>query len=49
MISDAEIKGSYEEQNRRDYIANATFGSIVSIPLRLSCSFMDAGTASWNK
>jgi signal transduction histidine kinase len=36
-----EFLRAYEEQNERDYVANATFGSIVSIPLNLSCSVMD--------
>jgi len=40
-MNDPEFLTAYEEQNRRDYIANATFGSIVSIPLNLSCSVMD--------
>lgn len=40
-MSDPEIQHAYEEQNRRDYIANARFGSMVSIPLNLSCTVMD--------
>ena len=40
-MNDPEFHKAYEEQNRRDYIANARFGSIVSIPLNLSCSVMD--------
>jgi signal transduction histidine kinase len=40
-MSDPEIQKAYEEQNRRDYISNATLGTIVSIPLNLSCSVMD--------
>jgi signal transduction histidine kinase len=40
-MNDPEIQKAYEDQNRRAYIANATFGSIVSIPLNLSCSIMD--------
>src|SRR6185369_13582023 len=40
-MTDPEILSAYEEQNRRDYIANAAFGSLVSIPLQLSCSVMD--------
>src|SRR5437588_4150495 len=40
-MNDPEIQHAYEEQNRRDYIANAVFGSMVSIPLQLSCSVMD--------
>lgn len=38
---DPEIRKAYEQENLRDYIRNATFGSIVSIPLNLSCSVMD--------
>jgi signal transduction histidine kinase len=40
-MNDPEFLRAYREQNQRDYIANATFGSIVSIPLNLSCSVMD--------
>jgi signal transduction histidine kinase len=40
-VNDPEIQRAYEEQNSRDYIRNAVFGSIVSIPLNLSCSIMD--------
>lgn len=40
-MNDPEFLTAYEEQNQRGYIANATFGSIVSIPLNLSCSVMD--------
>lgn len=40
-MSEPDFQKEYEEQNRRDYIANARFGSIVSIPLNLSCSVMD--------
>src|SRR5436190_913740 len=40
-MNDLDFHKAYEEQNRRDYIANARFGSIVSIPLNLSCSIMD--------
>ena len=36
-----EFQHAYEAENRRDYIANATIGSIVSIPLQLSCLVMD--------
>ncbi len=36
-----EIHRAYEEQNARDYIKNATLGTVVSIPLQLSCSIMD--------
>ncbi len=40
-MNDPEFLKAYEEQNQRDYVANATFGSLVSIPLNLSCSVMD--------
>ena len=40
-MNNTEFQEAYEEQNKRDYISNATFGSIVSIPLNLSCSVMD--------
>ncbi len=40
-MNDPEFQKAYEEQNRRDYIANATLGTMVSIPLQLSCSVMD--------
>src|SRR5690349_3956797 len=40
-MNDPEILRAYEEQNVRDYIRNSVFGSIVSIPLNLSCSVMD--------
>ncbi len=40
-MNDPEFQKTYAEQNRREYIANATFGSMVSIPLNLSCSIMD--------
>ncbi|HEY5042555.1 MAG TPA: ATP-binding protein [Verrucomicrobiae bacterium] len=41
MNSNPEIQKAYEAENHRDYIAQATFGSIVSIPLQLSCLVMD--------
>ena len=40
-MSGADFQRSYEEKNQRDYIAAATLGTIVSIPLQLSCSIMD--------
>ena len=40
-MSHQAIHSAYEEQNARDYIKNATLGTIVSIPLQLSCSVMD--------
>src|SRR5882672_4090956 len=41
MNNHPEIKKAYEAENERDYIAQAMFGSIVSIPLQLSCLVMD--------
>ncbi|HEV2693117.1 MAG TPA: ATP-binding protein [Verrucomicrobiae bacterium] len=40
-MNSPEFKRAYEAENQRDYIAQATFGSIVSIPLQLSCLVMD--------
>jgi signal transduction histidine kinase len=40
-MNDPEIQKAYEELNHHEYIRNAVFGSIVSIPLNLSCSVMD--------
>lgn len=40
-MNSPEFTEAYEAQNERDYIANARFGSLVSIPLNLSCSVMD--------
>jgi two-component system, sensor histidine kinase PhcS len=40
-MNDPEFQRSYNEKNRRDYIAAATLGTVVSIPLQLSCSIMD--------
>lgn len=40
-MNDTDFQKSYEEKNRRDYIAAATLGTVVSIPLQLSCSIMD--------
>jgi signal transduction histidine kinase len=40
-MTDPASRQAYEEENLRDYIRNATFGSIVSVPLNLSCSVMD--------
>jgi signal transduction histidine kinase len=40
-MKNPEFQKAYEQQNRRDYIANATLGTIVSIPLNLFCSIMD--------
>jgi len=40
-MSKSEFQNAYEEMNRRDYIAAATLGTFVSIPLNLSCAVMD--------
>ncbi|MBW8863777.1 MAG: response regulator [Verrucomicrobia bacterium] len=40
-MNSPEFKQAYEAENQRDYIAQATFGSIISIPLQLSCLVMD--------
>jgi two-component system, sensor histidine kinase PhcS len=40
-MNHSKFQSSYEEKNRRDYIAAATLGTMVSIPLQLSCSVMD--------
>src|SRR5258708_30331383 len=40
-MKSAEFQQAYAEQNRRDYIAAATLGTVVSIPLNLFCSIMD--------
>jgi two-component system sensor histidine kinase PhcS len=42
-MSDPEFYSVYEDEKRRDYIARATLGTFVSIPLNLSCTFMDHG------
>jgi signal transduction histidine kinase len=36
-----DFQKAFEEQNTRDYIASATLGTCVSIPLNLFCSIMD--------
>ena len=36
-----DFQKAFEQQNRRDYIASATLGTYVSIPLNLFCSIMD--------
>ncbi len=36
-----DFQEAFEEQNTRDYIASATLGTCVSIPLNLFCSIMD--------
>ena len=40
-MNDPEFQKAYEEQNRRDYVANADDGTVVSIPLNLFCSIID--------
>lgn len=37
----SEFQKAYEEQNRRDYITNATIATVIQIPLNLFCSLMD--------
>ncbi len=41
MTTNPEIQRAYEAENERDYIAQASFGSMVSVPLQLSCLVMD--------
>jgi two-component system sensor histidine kinase PhcS len=40
-MNNPDIQKAYEEQNRRDYITNATLATVIQIPLNLSCSIMD--------
>jgi signal transduction histidine kinase len=40
-MNDTDFQQAYAEQNRRDYIAAATLGTLVSIPLNLLCLIMD--------
>ncbi len=40
-MSEREFYSLYEDEKRRDYITAATWGTFVSIPLNLSCTFMD--------
>jgi signal transduction histidine kinase len=40
-MNDADFQTAYREQNRRDYIASATLGTVVSIPLNMFCTIMD--------
>ncbi len=40
-MNDSEFQQAYEEQNRRDYITNATIATVIQIPLNLFCSVMD--------
>ncbi|MCU0786662.1 MAG: ATP-binding protein [Verrucomicrobia bacterium] len=37
----AEFQKAYNDENRRDYVAAATLGTFVSMPLNLFCSIMD--------
>jgi signal transduction histidine kinase len=40
-VSDAKFQSAYEEQNRLDFIAAATLGTVICVPLNLSCTLMD--------
>jgi two-component system sensor histidine kinase PhcS len=40
-MNDTDFQKAYEEQNRADYITNATIATVIQIPLNLSCSVMD--------
>jgi two-component system sensor histidine kinase PhcS len=40
-MSKSDFYSIYEDEKRRDYITAATWGTFVSIPLNLSCAFMD--------
>jgi len=40
-MNEPGFQAAFAEQNRRDYIASATLGTFVSIPLNLYCCFMD--------
>jgi two-component system sensor histidine kinase PhcS len=40
-MNEPEFYSLYEDEKRRDYITAATWGTFVSIPLNLSCTFMD--------
>ena len=40
-MSDPQFQKAYAEQNRADYITNATIATVIQIPLNLACSFMD--------
>ena len=42
-MNEPEFYRTYEDEKRRDYITAATWGTFVSIPLNLSCTFMDHG------
>ena len=39
-MNDPDFQRAYEEQNRRDYIARATLGAVLSITLNLFCSII---------
>ena len=40
-MNEPEFQKIFEDEKRRDYITAATWGTFVSIPLNLSCTFMD--------
>jgi two-component system sensor histidine kinase PhcS len=40
-MSEANFHSVYEDEKRRDYIARATLGTAICIPLNLLCPFMD--------
>jgi signal transduction histidine kinase len=40
-VNDAKFQSAYEEQNRLDFIAAATLGTVICVPLNLSCTLMD--------
>jgi two-component system sensor histidine kinase PhcS len=40
-MNDSDFQNAYEEQNRKEYITNATIATVIQIPLNLSCSVMD--------
>ena len=40
-MSSSNFQTAYEEQNRREYITNATIATVIQIPLNLSCVAMD--------
>lgn len=40
-MPESDFQKAYAEQNRRDYIAHATLGQVLSLTLNLACSLMD--------
>ncbi len=40
-MNDPEFQRAYDEQNKRDYITNATIATVIQIPLNFFCSIMD--------